>query len=371
MQQQSTHHHSPGKCVQVFQDDGKVFPQSALQQPWCHAAKYGDHQQNGRKCQLFQEQVDHHCSRAPPVKAVYMNSSILPNHQFYSQPRRQVALVRRMLIILIILIGLFTIAWSSTIRVSRETNLTRSHNTKKTKQQTSWQFTDEADYGHSANTIWPSLTHLIIVPGHAINTCQTYNELLSDKDCWYLLDHQNKQQLLFLEHIKKGLQLAELDSESLLMFSGGQTRSVVGPISEASSYYNSALLLGLEGAVRRRSFLEEYARDSFENIAFSLCRFKQVTGNFPRKVTVVGFPFKAARFRNLHWATIAKHIEGYVEFNYVGVIHDEIDQTKLYDDAYQHFKADPYGQHSFLSNKRHGRNPFKRQHPYSCFSWLK
>jgi hypothetical protein len=38
--------------------------------------------------------------------------------------------------------------------------------------------------------------------------------------------------------------------------------------------------------------VEDYARDSFENLLFSICRFKEVTGNYPARVTVVGYTFK-------------------------------------------------------------------------------
>jgi hypothetical protein len=45
---------------------------------------------------------------------------------------------------------------------------------------------------------------------------------------------------------------------------------------------------------------EEYARDSYENVLFSLCRFFEVTGRYPEKVTVIGFQFKEKRFKDLH-----------------------------------------------------------------------
>jgi hypothetical protein len=42
------------------------------------------------------------------------------------------------------------------------------------------------------------------------------------------------------------------------------------------------------------------ARDSFENLLFSLCRFHELTGCYPTDVTVVSFEFKRWRFSNLH-----------------------------------------------------------------------
>jgi hypothetical protein len=49
-----------------------------------------------------------------------------------------------------------------------------------------------------------------------------------------------------------------------------------------------------------RVISEEFARDSYENILFSLCRFFEVTGRYPEKITVVGFGFKEKRFTELH-----------------------------------------------------------------------
>ena len=45
---------------------------------------------------------------------------------------------------------------------------------------------------------------------------------------------------------------------------------------------------------------EEFARDSYENVLFSLCRFHEITGRYPEKVTVIGFGFKEKRFMELH-----------------------------------------------------------------------
>lgn len=65
-----------------------------------------------------------------------------------------------------------------------------------------------------------------------------------------------------------------MDPEALLLFSGGQTRRAAGPRSEGLSYWVVAEAAGWWGHedVRNRTFTEEHARDSFENLLFSLCR---------------------------------------------------------------------------------------------------
>jgi hypothetical protein len=144
-----------------------------------------------------------------------------------------------------------------------------------------------------------------------------------DDASWYLLPYQRGQDFpaIIASHIQKGIDIARRDPNALLLFSGGQTRRYVprdkrqnwpplrpsthgticrgrlrrdvGPLSEAASYYYLAEeKKWFSGGVNQRTFLEEYARDSFENLLFSLCRFREASGTYPQKVTVVGFDFK-------------------------------------------------------------------------------
>lgn len=144
--------------------------------------------------------------------------------------------------------------------------------------------------------------HAIIVAGHAVMNINKLKTADKDDSAWYLLSYQLKQGFpaIITSHIKKGIQITRTDSRSVLIFSGGQTRKDVGPISEAASYYFLAKEKKWMDAILSRVYLEEFARDSYENLLFSLCRFKEVTGSYPSKVTVVGFNFKSSRFVDLH-----------------------------------------------------------------------
>jgi hypothetical protein len=127
----------------------------------------------------------------------------------------------------------------------------------------------------------PELTHLIIVPCHAIYTSLDFSEsAIYDANNWFLFDYQRGQQGEFVEHIKMGLKAAALDPKSMLMFSGGQTRLAAGPKSEADTYVLISQGLNWMGhkEVASRIATEESARDSFENLLFSVCRFKQMNG---------------------------------------------------------------------------------------------
>jgi hypothetical protein len=82
-----------------------------------------------------------------------------------------------------------------------------------------------------------------------------------------------------------------------------ETRQEARPRSEAQSYWNVTEgkdWFGKWASVRWRTLMEEFARDSFENLLFSLCRFRELTGHYPSNLTVVSYDFKQPRFTDLH-----------------------------------------------------------------------
>ena len=85
----------------------------------------------------------------------------------------------------------------------------------------------------------------------------------------------------FVDHIQLGIKQAASDPTAMLLFSGGQTRKEAGPRSEGLSYWVVAEAAGWfnMSGVRNRTFTEEHARDSFENLLFGLCRW--VWQSFP------------------------------------------------------------------------------------------
>jgi hypothetical protein len=122
---------------------------------------------------------------------------------------------------------------------------------------------------------------------------------------------------------------------------------------------------------------EEYARDSYENVLFSICRFFEITGRYPRKMTVIGFGFKAKRFADLHRKAIRFPKDRYIlrvlrltiRFTYIGIDPEDQDLDQLarqeYENAFSHFESDPYAcSDSVLTRKRLQRNPFRRMHGY-------
>src|SRR5262249_48214747 len=106
---------------------------------------------------------------------------------------------------------------------------------------------------------------------------------------WYLRDFQRGEPRLYMQHIRHAVELASADPAALLIFSGSQTFTAAGPRSESQGYWLLAKQYGWWGApaTRERATTEEFALDSFENVLFSLCRFHEFTGGWPRRITVV------------------------------------------------------------------------------------
>jgi hypothetical protein len=119
----------------------------------------------------------------------------------------------------------------------------------------------------------------------------------------------------------------------------------------------------LQPEMAARSTTEEFARDSFENLLFSICRFYECTGDYPRKIRVISWRFKEARF-GLHRSALRIPPSSF-EFHGINdpVNLEEAEQGEV--QALQAFQEDPYGTHGVLDDKRVERNPFCRYHPYA------
>jgi len=229
------------------------------------------------------------------------------------------------------------------------------------------------------------LNHLVMVAGHAVVMADSLDHVLQRDSDWFLESYQRGQDLptALVGHIQSGVSVAAQDSRALLMFSGGQTRPSAGPRDEGWSYYRLAEHfnwwgLSESGAVGKaesvpvaqRTVTEDFATDSLQNFMFSLCRFKEVVGKYPEKVTVVSFTFKQRRFQDLHRSALRFPASS---FHYVGLqppVHSHFDLKKAESgeikNSLQLFEADPYGCNSqVLLAKRKARNPFHRTTPYA------
>eukprot|EP01117_Protostelium_nocturnum_P008065 TRINITY_DN2871_c0_g1_i3.p1 TRINITY_DN2871_c0_g1~~TRINITY_DN2871_c0_g1_i3.p1 ORF type:complete len:238 (-),score=60.25 TRINITY_DN2871_c0_g1_i3:17-730(-) len=212
-----------------------------------------------------------------------------------------------------------------------------------------------------------------MVAGHAIylGDAKELAEAETDEG-WVLEPYQKGGQVkTYLQHIKAGMDLAYSNPSSLLVFSGGETRLGAGAMSEAQSYYWLAHKFFRRSDKTKpfepfgRATTEEHAKDSFENLLFSLCRFREMTGKYPRNFTIVGFEFKRRRFVEIHRHALRFPME---RFQYLGLDPPGDATAGEMANSFGPFQEDLYGCHGSLSEKKKLRNPFRQYHGYrySC-----
>lgn len=215
---------------------------------------------------------------------------------------------------------------------------------------------------------------LLILPCHSIWIPNDGDGTTLDE--WHLasFQHEGKDWLCFREHILTSISYLKTNPTTTLIISGGATKKDAGPVSEAYSYY--LLMEKLGGSefekIKNRVYLEEYARDSFDNVAFLVCRYYQIHDTCPRNISVVGFEFKRNRFTKHHMPAL-----GITEVEYIGntpysdssEYFEDLEKSE-YQHAVRHFERDWFGMELPLADKRVQRNPFRRFHGYELIDGL-
>lgn len=101
---------------------------------------------------------------------------------------------------------------------------------------------------------------------------------------------------VYEEHIRKGFELFCIEGYSALAWSGGHTRPGKKlENSEAQGMRGWAFEQGLI-LPGQNEIIEEFARDSFENVFFSMLAYYKKCGRWPEKVGVVSWKYKAVRY---------------------------------------------------------------------------
>jgi len=222
---------------------------------------------------------------------------------------------------------------------------------------------------------FPNARDLVVVCGHAVFVGGDFTAAAAAlESSWFLEPYQRTpgQAAALVEHMRTGVLIASKNEHSILLFSGGTTRAPAGSLSEATSYYLVSRASGWFGAenvdVAKRAFTEERARDSYENVLFSIARFHELTGHTPRHLTVVGYEFKRARFQNEHLTALRWPAD---RFAYEGTPFANAEREALSAEREKtvrsQFAADPYGCGDELGGKRVARDPFAvvgESHPY-------
>jgi hypothetical protein len=206
---------------------------------------------------------------------------------------------------------------------------------------------------------------LILVPGHGVCKPGLTTPARAGLDSSWVGGFPGEGPL-YVAHAEMGVRLAAEMPGALLMFSGGQTREEAGARSEAEGYWEIADSAGWWGSpfVKTRAVKEEYARDSFENLLFSLAFFRQQTANWPNSVTVCGWKFKEKRY-SLHRQALKWPRQ---KFSYIGV-NDPLAEALPKALAGEQAKVESVSRDLFLVGpewvaQREVRDPFHRRHPY-------
>lgn len=176
------------------------------------------------------------------------------------------------------------------------------------------------DYKEGWITDYPQIENMIILPCHSVfapelNEAKDYPKddrfaIGMDPNNWLMASFQKKSndQYSFMKHMEHALlELHANIGNTALVVSGGFTKPEIEK-SEASSYLDMAKAVGfLKNPYFRigtNILLEEHARDSHENVLYSLSTFYKKFQKFPKKITIVGFGFKRERFLSSHLTTL-------------------------------------------------------------------
>lgn len=214
-----------------------------------------------------------------------------------------------------------------------------------------------------------TLTSLILVCCHAIYLGGPTRGTSSSE--WLLASFQTDEVPTFTAHINAGLSLLASDPSSILVFSGGKTRSETEK-SEAQSYLDLCLdndFWGIEGGkgLRERILLEEKALDSFGNLVHGILAFWRDVGRWPEKIEIVSHEFKRGRFLDLHVKAMRWPVE---RVGFVGLDPEYmVEGTKEWDEVraeevrtgerergYRVWDGDLLGRGEALRGKRDGRD---------------
>ncbi len=219
---------------------------------------------------------------------------------------------------------------------------------------------------------------LVIVPGHAVYMGKEAANSMHDE---YWIGGFKGEARYYTEHAIAGIEEAGKGSNYLLAFSGGQTRECAGVMSEAQSYWFLADQYSWSNKedVKGRALVEDFARDSFENLAFGVGVFARVTSRMPEDITVCGWGFKEDRYR-MHASALRIRQN---RLHYVKVNNPEGGEAdplspmgcalKGESRAIADFVETPFGDDGILLQKKLQRDPYlrgERAYPYYRISAL-
>lgn len=206
-----------------------------------------------------------------------------------------------------------------------------------------------------------TLTELVVVCGHA-TFIGSHKDIMSESQ-WLLQPFQKSnpatgkrgEHEIFISHVLSATFAVASRPEAFLIFSGGRTTDTER--TEAQGY--EQVHLGLDDAfgIGDRYAREDYATDSFQNLLFSILRFRQVVGHYPRDITVITHAFKRDRILGVHapalrWPTGRIRLQGSDPPFTKTEMEETVASERKAEDA---FACNRYGVLPPLSDKRQAR----------------
>jgi hypothetical protein len=201
---------------------------------------------------------------------------------------------------------------------------------------------------------------LILVPCHGI----WMNSTVHRGESTWCCDHPEEGPC-YACHAKAAAFRAAENPSSTLVFSGGMTLAAAGPRSEAQSYLEFCGAMNWWNTEPPACvLLEEYARDSLENLLFAIAVFARAHHSWPDRIAVFGWEFKQQRFER-HRAALGWPSE---RFEYIGV-NNPADRDLPAAKSGEARKLAALDHDIFLNgpewrDQRTRRNPFQRVAPY-------
>lgn len=219
---------------------------------------------------------------------------------------------------------------------------------------------------------------LLILGCHAI-----FQELAGTTRVWHGGFQYRGEDPLLEQQAREAFRIADRNGYAMLCASGGRTRPALPEVrnglvtnSEGRGILQFARREGLQCGCELAA--EEWARDSFENVFFSLLLFFRRFGRWPTRVGVVSFGFKQIRFSltatalrlpafdfygigNLPADVLPNSIIG--EYAYLAKV------IQIGDDGPRPF--DPLHRSSIFRTKRHSRTPAEYGSELSYLDGLK
>ncbi len=189
-----------------------------------------------------------------------------------------------------------------------------------------------------------NISHPLILCSHCVyDQGGIYSDYPEDKD-------------VFEKQLRQSVQAMEDGHHDILIISGGYTKTEIEK-SEARGMLDWAIDLNLKISPNQ-ILLEEFARDSFENVLFSICRFHEYYDYFPQSLTVCSWESKRTRFMTIANALRLLH------YSLMGVgIKDEIQQAEDY--SSEIIEADPLHRGVSFAQKRVQRDTWEKGNHYA------